>query len=307
MPEERTPTRLWGGRFGSGPAEALARLSVSVQFDWRLAPYDLLASRAHARVLHRAGLLDDRRAGPDAGRAGRASRPACRDGTFRPDRRRRGRAHRAGTRPAGAARLARRQAAGRPQPQRPGRHRPAAVPARPRPARGVPAGRAGDAPCSARPSSTLTTPAPGMTHLQHAQPVLFAHQLLAHVPGAGPGRRPAARLGQAGRGLPARLGRAGRLVAAAGPGGGRGRARLRPRPRPTRWTRSATGTSPPSSASRPRCSACTCPGSARRSCSGPRTSSAGSRSTTPTRPARRSCRRRRTRTWPSWPGARPAG
>src|SRR6185312_11978481 len=58
--EERTPPiRLWGGRFESGPAEALARLSVSVQFDWRLAPYDLLASRAHARVLHRAGLLDE--------------------------------------------------------------------------------------------------------------------------------------------------------------------------------------------------------------------------------------------------------
>ena len=41
------------------------------------------------------------------------------------------------------------------------------------------------------------------------------------------------------------------------------------RPRRTRWTRSATGTSPPSSASRRRCSACTCPGWARRSCSGP--------------------------------------
>ncbi len=53
------PVRLWGGRFESGPAEALARLSVSVQFDWRLARYDLLASKAHARVLHRAGLLDD--------------------------------------------------------------------------------------------------------------------------------------------------------------------------------------------------------------------------------------------------------
>src|SRR2546430_4430610 len=51
--------RLWGGRFKGGPAEALARLSVSVHFDWRLAPYDLLASKAHARVLHRAGLLDD--------------------------------------------------------------------------------------------------------------------------------------------------------------------------------------------------------------------------------------------------------
>jgi argininosuccinate lyase len=50
-------TRLWGGRFAGGPAEALARLSVSVQFDWRLAPYDLAASRAHARVLARAGLL----------------------------------------------------------------------------------------------------------------------------------------------------------------------------------------------------------------------------------------------------------
>src|SRR6185437_11360058 len=34
-------------------------LSMSVQFDWRLAPYDLLASRAHARVLNRAGLLED--------------------------------------------------------------------------------------------------------------------------------------------------------------------------------------------------------------------------------------------------------
>src|SRR5690606_15572612 len=44
--------------FAGGPAEAMARLSVSVHFDWRLAPYDLLASRAHARVLARAGLLD---------------------------------------------------------------------------------------------------------------------------------------------------------------------------------------------------------------------------------------------------------
>src|SRR5262249_57284753 len=49
---------FWGGRFAGGPAEALARLSVSVAFDWRLAPYDIAASRAHARVLARAGLLD---------------------------------------------------------------------------------------------------------------------------------------------------------------------------------------------------------------------------------------------------------
>lgn len=53
------PTRLWGGRFGSGPSPELTELSRSTHFDWRLAPYDLVGSRAHAKVLHRAGLLDD--------------------------------------------------------------------------------------------------------------------------------------------------------------------------------------------------------------------------------------------------------
>jgi argininosuccinate lyase len=37
----------------------MAALSLSVHFDWRLAPYDLLQTRAHAGVLQRAGLLDD--------------------------------------------------------------------------------------------------------------------------------------------------------------------------------------------------------------------------------------------------------
>ncbi|NCT89925.1 argininosuccinate lyase [Cellulomonas sp. APG4] len=50
---------LWGGRFAGGPADALAALSKSTQFDWRLAGQDITGSRAHARVLHRAGLLDD--------------------------------------------------------------------------------------------------------------------------------------------------------------------------------------------------------------------------------------------------------
>lgn len=50
--------RLWGGRFASGPADAMAALSLSTHFDWRLAPYDLKQTRAHAHVLHRAGLLD---------------------------------------------------------------------------------------------------------------------------------------------------------------------------------------------------------------------------------------------------------
>lgn len=50
---------LWGGRFAGGPSDALAALSKSTHFDWRLAPYDIAGSRAHVRVLHRAGLLAD--------------------------------------------------------------------------------------------------------------------------------------------------------------------------------------------------------------------------------------------------------
>ncbi len=58
MPEPEA-TRLYGGRFARQPAEVMADLSRSTHFDWVLAPYDLLQSRAHAGVLHRAGLLTD--------------------------------------------------------------------------------------------------------------------------------------------------------------------------------------------------------------------------------------------------------
>ncbi|MFZ5851208.1 MAG: argininosuccinate lyase, partial [Actinomycetota bacterium] len=77
------PLRLWGGRFTAAPAPAVAALSRSVHVDWRLAPYDLAGSRAHARVLARAGLLD-------AGELARllagldALEAAVRDGTFTP-------------------------------------------------------------------------------------------------------------------------------------------------------------------------------------------------------------------------------
>ena len=54
---EEEPTRLWGGRFRQPPAPVLVALSQSVHFDFRLAPYDIDQTRAHARVLHAAGLL----------------------------------------------------------------------------------------------------------------------------------------------------------------------------------------------------------------------------------------------------------
>ena len=180
--EGQRPVRLWGGRFESGPAEALTRLSVSVQFDWRLARYDLLASRAHARVLHRAGLLDDGEAArlvaaiDDLGRD-------CQTGAFRPSvadedvhtALERGLLERVGS-------LGGRLRAGR------SRNDQVATDLRlylRDHARQVAArlvelqtalmdqaqGHLADPP----------TPAPGLTHTQHAQPVLLAHQLLAHV------------------------------------------------------------------------------------------------------------------------------
>jgi argininosuccinate lyase len=51
--------KLWGGRFAGGPSPELEALSRSTHFDWRLTPYDLAGSRAHAHALHRAGLLSD--------------------------------------------------------------------------------------------------------------------------------------------------------------------------------------------------------------------------------------------------------
>ncbi|MEO7349426.1 MAG: argininosuccinate lyase [Terrimesophilobacter sp.] len=49
---------LWGARFAGGPSPELARLSRSTHFDWQLAPYDIAGSRAHAKALAVAGYLD---------------------------------------------------------------------------------------------------------------------------------------------------------------------------------------------------------------------------------------------------------
>lgn len=49
---------LWGARFAGGPSPELQRLSRSTHFDWQLAPYDLAGSRAHARGLAAAGYLE---------------------------------------------------------------------------------------------------------------------------------------------------------------------------------------------------------------------------------------------------------
>jgi len=48
---------LWGGRFAQGPEESVFAMSRSAHFDWRLAPYDLRSSKAHLAVLKKSGLI----------------------------------------------------------------------------------------------------------------------------------------------------------------------------------------------------------------------------------------------------------
>jgi len=171
--------RLWGGRFTGGPAEALARLSLSVHFDWRLAPYDLAASRAHARILAGAGLLD----ADELGRMLAALddlEAACASGDFRPTvddedvhtALERGLLERLGA-------LGGKLRAGR------SRNDQVATDLRlylRDHARGVAARLVELADALVEQAGRhVDTPAPGMTHLQHAQPVSFGHQLLAHV------------------------------------------------------------------------------------------------------------------------------
>jgi len=172
-------TSLWGGRFAGGPAEALARLSVSVHFDWRLAPYDLRSSRAHARVLHRAGLLSGDELGRMLAALDELSTEVA-DGTFGPrvededvhTALERGLLEKLGG-------LGGRLRAGR------SRNDQVATDLRLYLRDGARelAGRLAELEQALldQAEQHLDTPAPGMTHLQHAQPVLFAHQLLAHV------------------------------------------------------------------------------------------------------------------------------
>lgn len=175
----KAPTRLWGGRFEGGPSDALARLSVSVQFDWRLAPYDLMGSRAHARVLNRAGLLTDDELERMIGALDDLEE-ACRSGEFRPTvadedvhtALERGLLERLGA-------LGGKLRAGR------SRNDQVATDlrlylrdhVRQIVSRLVELETA----LIAQAEHNLGVAAPGMTHLQHAQPVLFSHQLLAHV------------------------------------------------------------------------------------------------------------------------------
>ncbi|ORA20740.1 argininosuccinate lyase [Mycobacterium arosiense] len=171
---------LWGGRFADGPSDALTALSRSTHFDWVLAPYDIVASRAHTVILFRAGLLnEEQRDGLLAGLDQLAQDVA--DGSFTPlvtdedvhGALERGLIDRVGPDLGGRLRA--------------GRSRNDQVATLFRmwlrdAVRRVAAGAldvvgALAAQAAAHPGAIM----PGKTHLQSAQPVLLAHHLLAHA------------------------------------------------------------------------------------------------------------------------------
>ncbi|MEW5894031.1 MAG: argininosuccinate lyase [Pseudomonadota bacterium] len=47
----------WSGRFSEPVSERVKRYTASIPFDWRLWPFDIQGSLAHARMLHRVGIL----------------------------------------------------------------------------------------------------------------------------------------------------------------------------------------------------------------------------------------------------------
>jgi argininosuccinate lyase len=55
--------RMWGGRFASGPDAVMEQINASIDFDWHLYRQDLAASKAHAEMLAKQGIIaaDDAR------------------------------------------------------------------------------------------------------------------------------------------------------------------------------------------------------------------------------------------------------
>jgi len=158
----------------------MATLSRSTHFDWRLAPYDLDGSRAHASALHQAGLLtDDDLAAMIEGLDVVASEVSS--GDFRPaetDEDVHGALERRLVELVGG------ELGGR---LRAGRSRNDQIATLIRMylrdalrAVAVGIGEVIDA-LQQQARDHLGTAMPGRTHLQHAQPVLLSHHLLAHA------------------------------------------------------------------------------------------------------------------------------
>ncbi|EFU61832.1 MAG: argininosuccinate lyase [Pauljensenia sp.] len=180
MSKSEQHVSLWGGRFTGGPSQALAALSVSTHFDFRLAHVDIAGSHAHADELHRVGLLSDAECADMHDALARLDADVA-SGSFLPEpldedvhtALERGLIERAGATLGGKLRAGR------------SRNDQIATLIRAylrQEARRL-AGRVLDIADALVSQSRRAGDAvmPGRTHMQHAQPVLVAHHLLAHV------------------------------------------------------------------------------------------------------------------------------
>ncbi|MDF2812194.1 MAG: argH [Microvirga sp.] len=175
------PVRLWGARFRTPPSPALMRLSRAPESYFRLVPEDISSSIAHARELVRAGILTEGEGnkiaevlaaiGEDFAAGKIAPSQADEDiHTFLE----RVLTERLGT-------IGGKLRAGRSRNDQAANDLKLHL-------RGA-ARRIGEAVLAlqdalvAQASDHQTTLAPGFTHLQPAQPISFAHQLLAHAQG----------------------------------------------------------------------------------------------------------------------------
>ena len=250
----RRQGKLWGGRFAGGPSPELEALSRCTHFDWRLAPYDLAGSRAHARALHARWPARPTTSSRACSTGSTSSSAACIDGRAR--RRSRADEDVHGALEGALVDLLGPDLGGK---LRAGRSRNdqiatlfkvylrdhARVIARS--VLDLVDALAGQA------ERHLGAIMPGRTHLQHAQPVLLSPPPARARVAPGPRRRPAPRLGCPGRcRLAVRRRCAGRLQPRSRPRGGRARARLHRAAAPTRSTAPRPVTSSRSSPSSPR-------------------------------------------------------
>jgi argininosuccinate lyase len=49
--------KMWGGRFTSGPDEVMEEINASIDFDRHLYAQDIAASKAHAQMLAKQGII----------------------------------------------------------------------------------------------------------------------------------------------------------------------------------------------------------------------------------------------------------
>lgn len=173
--------RLWGARFSKGPSAAMADLSRSPPSYFRLAPEDLRSSAAHARELVRAGILTAPE-GSEVERALEAVGEEVAAGRLVPiaaDEDLHTFLERVLTARLGA--LGGKLRAGRSRNDQAANDLKLHLRTQ---ARAIAAGVAAlqDA-ILAQAEAHIATPTAGFTHLQPAQPVTFAHQVLAHAQG----------------------------------------------------------------------------------------------------------------------------